>query len=357
MVLNIHADMYFNRTTEILEKDMNNSVVTMQIFPRRDGMLCGVDFVKKAFSEEFQTSVQQGKSCNNGKITIKSLHDGDFVKENETVITIEGKYADFSQIETGVLGILARASSIATNVNKICEIAKWKDIILMSARFDYFGNQIIDGYAAYIGGCRKFATMANCRLPNLYFQVNLEPVGTMPHALIAAYEGNTVKAALAFDNYIDKNVSRIVLVDFENDCVKTSLEVAKALGNKLYGVRLDTSKGMVDESIRRHFKDGELGLSEKYLIDNFSGVCPLLVENVRKALDKEGFGHVKIYVSGGFNYEKVKYFVENNVPFDGIGIGSSIYNNRIDFTADIVMVNGKPCAKVGRSHKPNNRLK
>ncbi|MBI2614533.1 MAG: quinolinate phosphoribosyl transferase, partial [Gemmatimonadetes bacterium] len=132
-----------------------------------------------------------------------------------------------------------------------------------------------------------------------------------------------------------------------NDSVGTSLAVARALGPRLYGVRLDTSETMVDQSIipqMGHFHP--------------AGVNPQLVLNVRRALDREGFRHVKIVVSGGFDVEKIRHFEELGVPVDAYGVGSSLFRGggRFDFTADVVKVEGEPCAKTGREYRENPRL-
>jgi nicotinate phosphoribosyltransferase len=139
-------------------------------------------------------------------------------------------------------------------------------------------------------------------------------------------------------------VKRIALVDFENDSVKTSLEVARALKGRLWGIRLDTAPNIRDKSVIPYNKTS-------------LGVCPQLVWNVRNALDENGFKKVKIVVSSGFTEEKIKQFIDLEIPFDAVGVGSSLFQERIDFTADIVRVKGKPCAKVGRVYNTNPRLK
>jgi nicotinate phosphoribosyltransferase len=135
------------------------------------------------------------------------------------------------------------------------------------------------------------------------------------------------------------------LVDFDNDCVGTSLKVARALGARLYGVRLDTAETLVDRSIIP-----QMGSFKP------TGVNPQLVWNVRRALDGEGFQRVKIVVSGGFTVEKIRMFEEQGVPADAYGVGSSLFQGRFDFTADVVRVDGAPQGKVGRSYRPNPRL-
>ena len=167
----------------------------------------------------------------------------------------------------------------------------------------------------------------------------------MPHGLIAAYGGDTVLAARKFADWAPADVNVVVLVDFENDSVRTSLEVARALGAQLWGVRIDTSETLVDQSIIP-----QMGSFKP------TGVNPQLVRNVRQALDREGFRDVKIVVSGGFTVEKIRQFEEQEVPVDMYGVGSSLFQGRFDFTADVVRVEGKPVAKVGRGHRPNPRL-
>jgi len=87
-----------------------------------------------------------------------------------------------------------------------------------------------------------------------------------------------------------------------------------------------------------------------------TGVNPQLVWNVRRALDEAGHRGVKIFVSGGFTAEKIREFERAGVPVDGYGGGSSLFEGKYDFTADIVLLENKPAAKVGRVFRPNSRL-
>jgi nicotinate phosphoribosyltransferase len=141
------------------------------------------------------------------------------------------------------------------------------------------------------------------------------------------------------------DVSIITLVDFDNDCVATSLAVARALGPRLFGVRLDTSETMVDASIVPQMGDSDP-----------RGVNAQLVRNVRAALDREGFHHVRITASGGFDPAKIRRFESEGVPVDSYGVGSSLFGGRYDFTGDIVGVDDAPVAKKGRAFRPNPRL-
>lgn len=325
----LFSDKYFVRTKQILKKDNHHPNVLMQIFTRDNGIVCGIDEV---------AAVLKYCADNPEKLILKALRDGDKISIKETVMTIEGDYSAFAHLETVYLGILARRTAIATIVKDLVEAAKPKGIIYFGARFDHFLNQQGDGYAATVGGAIGVSTDANAAW------IKGKSAGTIPHGLIAAYNGDTTRACLAFDKYMPSNIKRIALVDFENNCVKTSLEAARVLGKKLWAVRLDTAEDIRDVSVTGTN-------STSY------GVCPELVFNVRKALDKEGFGYVKIIVSGGFNVEKIKRFMETSAPFDLVGVGSAILRKKIDFTADIVMLDGSPCAKVGRKFNPNPRMK
>lgn len=324
-----YSDKYFIRTQETLRKSHHHPTVTMQVFCRRKAVVCGID----------ESIAILKRSCVGPRpVRIWALADGDPVKPWEPVMHIVGDYSSFAHLETVYLGILSRRSSIATAVNEVVKAARGKAVLFFSARFDHYAVQEGDGYAAFVGGASGVSTDANAA----WWQE--EGIGTVPHGLIAAFGGDTVKATLAFDRWMPKSVQRIALVDFDNDCVRTSLQVAQALGRRLWGVRLDTAGELWDRSIANK------------TISN-RGVCPKLVRQVRRALERNGFKWVKIIVSGGFTAERVARFVRLKVPFDGVGVGSAFFRERIDFTADIVKVNRLPCAKVGRWYRSSARLR
>jgi len=322
------SDKYFVRTKEVLEKDHRHVRVLMQVFCRKEAVLCGMD--------EAIAILKLG-AVNPENLRIKALHDGDRIRPLDTVMTIEGDYSTFAHLETVYLGVLARGTAVATAVRRMVDAAEGRPVLFFPARFDHYKVQETDGYAAFISGAINVSTDAQGSL------WGGEGIGTIPHGLIAAYGGDTVRAAKAFDKYMFKDISRIVLVDFQNDCIRTSLEVAKVLGKKLWGVRFDTASDLRDKSVKGRGK-------------NSYGVSPELCRKARKAFDAAGFSHIKIIISGGFDEEKIRHFVKINVPFDAVGIGSALFREKIDFTADVVMVEGKPCAKVGRQYNVNPRL-
>ena len=325
-----YSDKYFVRARELLRKDRHRPRVTMQVFGKSHAYLGGIDeaiAILKLCAERWD------------ELVVHALYDGDEIQPWETVLLIEGPYDAFAVLETLYLGVLARRTRVGTNTHAVVEAAKPKEVMFFPARHDHWLVQTGDGYAAHIAGAIGVSTDAQASW------WGSEGVGTVPHALIAAYGADTVLASRKFAELSDPSIRLITLVDFDNDCVGTSLAVARELGDRLYGVRLDTSETLVDKSVVP-----QMGTFKP------SGVNPQLVRNVRSALDAQGFRHVKIVVSGGFTVEKIRQFEDEGIPADVYGVGSSLFQGRFDFTADVVMLEGKPCAKVGRSYRPNPRL-
>jgi len=341
-----YSDTYFNRAREILQRDRHVARVRMQVFQRSHSVLCGIDealAILRLCSGSYarDDSWQDGW----GELDVRALRDGDEIAPFETVLTIEGDYALFAHLETPYLGVLSRRTRIATNAREIVGAANGKEVLFFPARFDHHQMQTGDGYAAYISGALGVSTDANAEW------WGSRGMGTVPHALIAAYGGDTVLATQKFAQYIAPDVHVISLVDFDNDCVGTSLAVARALGKRLWGVRLDTSGTLVDQSVIP-----QMGTFPP------TGVNAQLVRNVRAALDANGFSDVKIVVSGGFDAKKIRQFEEDDVPADAYAVGSAFFEGtgRFDFTADIVAIEAGgawvECHKVGRPERPNPRL-
>lgn len=387
------SDVYFNRTRDILRADGHNPDVTMQVFQKVEGaVLCGMDqalaileagtgYYKdqakaEALFRQFLTLEKQAMLMSGrmrdvswtdfatvsrrmfdttkaldgmwvntfADLNVTALYDGDRIADRESAMHIEGNLADFANLETLYLGALTDGTCVATNTRKVVEAAGTKPVLMFGARHNSHESQAGDGYAAIIGGARGVSTHEQGEY------VGKEGSGTIPHALIAAYGGDTTLATLKFDQHIDPGVNRVALTDFSNDCVGTSLEVARALGGNLWGVRLDTSENMIDKSVWEEIQRGERGADK-----DTRGVNPRLVFMVRDALDREGYSDVKIAVSGGFSADKIKRFEALGVPVDLYGVGSSLFegsSGKYDFTADVV----KPVSKIGRQFVPNPRL-
>jgi nicotinate phosphoribosyltransferase len=328
-----YSDKYFVRTREVLMGEGANPVVTMQLFQRREAWISGTDEAIAIL----RTCLTEGYSFED--LEVWSLRDGDRVSPWETVMLIRGPYAAFAHLETLYLGVLARRTMIATNTRRVVEAAWPEPVLFFPARHDHWMVQTGDGFAAHIAGAIGVSTDAQASW------WGSEGVGTVPHGLIAAFGGDTVAATEAFARQMPAHVKVISLVDFRNNCVREALAVARALGPRLHGVRLDTSGHMVDESVQPQM--GEF---------DPRGVNPQLVRNVREALDAEGFDQVNITVSGGFDVEKIERFKRLGVPVDSYGVGSALIRGRYDFTADVVVCDGKDVAKAGRRFRPNDRL-
>ena len=330
-----YTDEYFNQTRRVLLEDGRHPRVVMQVFQKKSSVLAGIDeaiAILKLCSDDWDG------------LTVHALYEGDEVGPWETVMTIEGDYTGFAHLETLYLGVLARRTMIASNVKRVVEAANGKPIIFMPARYDHHRVQTGDGYAAYVAGATIGAPIGVTTEANASWWGG-RAIGTVPHALISSYGGNTVLAATKFAEHSDPDSNIVVLVDFENDSVRTSLEVARAIGDRLWGVRLDTSRTMVDRSLWHDLGDFDP-----------RGVNDRLVNKVRDALDRDGFERVKIVVSGGMNAERIREFEEKGVPVDSYGVGSALIRGENDFTADVVLTDGRASAKAGRWYRPNPRL-
>lgn len=400
-----YSDKYFTRYVDILRKDNVRRQVLYQFFPRSDSVVAGIDeacailrcgtgyytdeeqarqlFLQLLAVEnqmahaEYMLDRQAMEDCNLQRIQLRehlmdlwvdkwpelkvyALNDGDRAVNGEAIMVVKGDPVYFGYLETLLLGVISRATSTATTVKQVVDAARGKPVIFFSARFDHHWVQATDGYAAFKAGAFGVSTDANAD----YW--GAEGLGTMPHALIASYRGSTSEAALAFDRHIDPNVNRVVLVDWENDCIGTTIKVvgdfyrhftgkefvpgttdpSPVIGagkGKIWGVRFDTSGNMRDKSVAPR--------------DEHSlGVCPELVWRARRRFDSLGLTNLKIMVSGGFDSEKIALFEKLGVPVDIYGVGSKLLKKKVDVTADIVEVAGEPCAKVGRGKGDHSRL-
>jgi nicotinate phosphoribosyltransferase len=377
------AAVYFDRSRRLLAAEGDNTTVTMQVFQRSDAMVaCGIDealavlalgagsFTDAAAADEAfagylaardwtrqtrflggtayveavraQTEAEEAFDKHwlpaGEELQVTALRDGDRVDAWEPVVEITAPYRLVAHLESVYLGVLARRTLVATNVRSVVDAAVGKPVLFFGDRYDHWATQGGDGYAAFVGGAQGVATDAQAAW------WGERGLGTIPHALIATFEGDTVAAVAAFARHVP-GVPLIALVDFHNDSVATSLACAHAFGERLWGVRLDTSSTMVDRSLWNEMGDF-----------NPTGVNPRLVQKVREALDAEGFQHVRVICSGGFTAARIRAFEAAGVPVDSYAVGSSLLKGTADYTADVVLREGRPCAKVGRRHRPSDRL-
>ncbi len=405
------SDIYFGRTKLILERDGRRDRVTMQVFQKRPHVVIvgtdqtlallhvgagryrdraraetlferyleaerrlyqhwlalpqgGWDQYEPIAREVFELSHELATLWEPAwqALHVESLYDGEIATTGEPVMRIEGEYAAFAHLETLYLGALSEGTRVATNTRDVVEAARGKPVIMFGARHQAHEAQAGSGYASFVGGAVAVSTDEQGEW------WGSRGLGTIPHALIAVYGGDTTVATLRFDEHINRAPAKIghltakgtheghvnvtALVDFRNDVVNTSLGVAHALGARLWGVRVDTSESVVDASILRELQQ-RAGLAS----DEVRGVTPRLVELLREALDAGGYRHVRIVASGGFDAAKIERFEELGVPVDVYGVGSTlVHGSGFDHTADIVRVNGADLAKTGRRFVPSERL-
>ena len=304
------ADVYFTRAAGILAQEGRDPLVTMEVFTRQDAVLCGIDEARNLLGHVLA-------EADPTETRVEALSDGDLIAPKEVVLRIRARYRLFGLYETALLGMLAQSTGWATAAREVVDVAAPEPVISFGARHIHPDITDVLDYAAIVGGCVGASTPAGARL------AGLAPTGTMPHSLVLIF-GDTVEAALAFDRHVEQDVPRIVLVDTFKDEAEEALRVAYALGDRLYGVRLDTP-------------------SER------GRVTPDLVHEVRARLDQAGFSHVRIVVSGGLNPERIQTFKDTGAPVDSYAVGSYISGaTPIDFTGDIKEIDGTPIAKRGR---------
>ena len=373
--------------------------VEMQWFTRRLGNTIVVGVDKSLEMLRHCTGYWEGDQFvdTSDNLEVWAVHDGAVVKSDgnplnaESVIKVRGRYRDFALLETPTLGVLTRSSRVATNVYETLTAARGKPVLFFPARFDLHEVQAADGYAYNIA-IQRF-NMDFSRQIGSFVSTDAQGDwwggaggGTVAHAAIASFLGDTAEAMMQFSRILPARIPRIALVDFNNDSVRDTLRVievmftryselrdlgdeAEAAKYVLYGVRLDTSGSLRDVSVAP-LGDPALDL----------GVNPRLVFNVRQGLDsasenwsipeawrdaaREYCRNVKIVVSGGFNPEKIRKFEKLGVPVDIYAVGSWLFNNNggtvTDFTGDVVRVkvHGEwvDMAKTGRRPLANPNL-
>ena len=301
-----NADVYFQRSLDILDREQLDPHATIEVFARRQSVLCGMREVHALLQRVLSTQSE-----------VWSLAEGSLIDNLEVVLRISGPYREYGLYETAMLGMLSSGTGWASAAAECVEAAAGLPVICFGARHVHPDVSARMEYAAMVGGCSGCATTAGASI------LGRQPSGTLPHALILVM-GDTLDAMSAFDRHVPDEVPRIALVDTFLDEPEESVRVARAMGDRLRGVRLDTP--------------AELG-----------GVTAELVNEVRARLDGEGHQQVKIVVSGGVDVERIRYFRDAGAPVDSFGIGSAISGARpVDFTADIKEVDGRPVAKRGR---------
>ena len=301
------ADVYLQRTLTILRNESINPEVAMEFAPERGGVFCGISEVRALLARILPETGRE----------VWALEEGETVEPKEVALRVKAPYGSLGLYETAICGALSSSTSWATAARECVDAAAGTPVISQGARHVHPNVAADMDYAAIVGGCVSCSTIQGARL------AGVTPAGNMPHTL-PLLMGDTVAAMQAFDTHMPQEVPRVALVDTFKDEAEESLNVARVLGEKLRGVRLDTPP--------------ERG-----------GVTIELVKEVRSRLDQAGFRHVEIMVSGGFTPDRIREFVESEASVNIFGVGSYIASSPSNpFTSNIQEVDGRPLAKRGR---------
>ncbi len=300
------TDVYFERTLRILKARGINPVVKAECIAKN--LPAGWPW---ALFTGIDEALYLMKELN---IKVRAMREGTVFYPYEPVMEIEGRYQDFGVYETAILGLLCQASGVATKAARVKKLAGERLVMSFGARRMHPILAPMIERNAFIGGCDGVSVVKSGEL------IGEDPMGTMPHSLILCM-GSTVEAVKAYDEVLEPKFKRVALIDTFLDEKFEVVNVAQALGEKLYAVRFDTPGSRRGNFYR-------------------------ILEEARWELDLRGFKHVKFFVSGGINEEDIPVL---NPVVDGYGIGTSISNAPvIDFAMDIVEVEGKPLAKRGK---------
>ena len=301
------ADNELHRALTILRNEGVNPEVVVEFTAERDGVFCGITEVKTLLDRVLPETGRE----------VWALDEGVTVTGGEVALRIRAPYASFGLFETAILGTLASCTGWATAASECVDSGDGIPVIAYGARHVHPEVVGVMDYSAVVGKCASSSSVVGQQLHGL------TPSGTMPHSLVLLM-GDTVRSILAFDKHMPPEVPRVALVDTFKDEAEESLAVAKALRERLRGIRLDTPK--------------ERG-----------GVTPELVHEIRARLDQGGHSHVDIFVSGGITPERIREFVDAGAPVSVFAVGYYIAAaSPISFTADIKEIDGKAIAKRGR---------
>ena len=232
---------------------------------------------------------------------------------------------------------------IATNVKAVVDAANGKPIIFMPARYDHHRVQTGDGYAAYVAGSTIGAPIGMTTGANTSWWGG-SAIGTVPHSLISSYGGNTVLAATKFAEHMDPDVNIVALVDFENDSVRT---------RSRWRARWATDSGASARHL--HARSSTSRCGTRWATSTCAGQSPPGPQGARGA--RSG----RLRADQDRRLRRDERGQDPRVrgagrPVDSYGVGSALIRGENDFTADVVLTDGRPSAKVGRRYRPSPRL-
>jgi len=301
------SEIYLHRTLNILRNEGLNPFVTYEIESTDAGIICGINQIIDLLDNVLPEADRE----------LWALQEGNEVSPNEVVLRIRARFASFGLYETSLLGTLTSCSSWATAAHDCVVAASGIPVVSFASRSVHPSVAGQVDYSAYVGGCSAVSSLIGGKL------TQTTPSGTMPHSLVLIM-GETVRAALAFDRHMEKNVPRVVLIDTFKDEAEEAIQVGKAMKETLRGIRIETP-------VER------------------GGITPNLVDEINKKLEGEQITGCDIYVSGDMTPDDIKQFVENKSAVAGFAIDNYIARgSKINFRADIKEIEGKAIARRGR---------
>ncbi|MCF0217419.1 MAG: nicotinate phosphoribosyltransferase [Malacoplasma sp.] len=336
-----YSAKYFLISQQILENANINHISTLRFKHFNDNVVvAGIEEVLQLIKFAIKPNEYE-------KLKIKYLPDGSITNNDQIILTIEGEYKKFGYLENIIDSILSRRSSIATNAHKVISLVGAKRVIYMGDRSDDYLLQPYDGYSAYIGGIRNFVSEASVKFLREANVSDFMVIGTIPHALIQQFEGNLANTLKAYANCFP-NYPVVGLIDFHNDCLQELIDLKEAGITKLDYVRIDTSKKLVDKSLQKiHYYS-----QDKQLY----GVNKYLIQKVRSKLDELGYQNTKIIISSSINAQIIEEFEREKIPVDIYGIGKYFTEVNVNYTGDLIKLNGKYLAKAGRDQNIDKYL-
>ncbi|RXY97142.1 nicotinate phosphoribosyltransferase [Malacoplasma penetrans] len=332
---------YFLVSKKILEQQNNNNTSLLRFTHFNNNvMVAGVEEVLQLIKFALPEQDYQ-------KIKIYYLEDGTITNAYDPVLAIEGDYKIFGFLENIIDGILSRRSSVATNAYNFVNLIGSDKIIYMADRTDDYSLQAYDGYSAYIGGIRKFVTNESVSFLKESNINDYQVLGTIPHALIQQHNGDLSQTLKSFTQ-VYPNSPVIGLIDFHNDCLGEIEKLKENNIEKLDYVRIDTSKKLIDKSLQHIFH-----LSKD---ESLYGVNKYLIQKVRDKLDQLGYTQTKIIISSSINLDMIRNYEFEKSPIDLYGVGKSFININVNYTGDLVKLNGQYFSKEGRSKNIDDLL-
>ena len=264
------------------------------------------------FSEDFLEYLRNFRFTGN----LYAVDEGEIVFANEPIVQVEAPLIEAQIVETFLINTLQISILVATKALRCYSVANNKFLIDFGLRRAHGSDAgMIASRSSYIGG---FVGTSNVLAGKVF---GIPIYGTMAHSFIMVHESEKE----AFENFASiYPKDTIFLVDTYDtlEGVKNAVKVAKKLGMRIKGIRLD------------------------------SGNLVLLSREARKILDENGFRDAIIIVSGGIDEYQIKELMDKKAPIDGFGVGTDLVTSadlpKLDCAYKLVEYDKKPKIKLSK---------